>query len=838
MTSAFDGWKNWHPLRDARRRQPRVSKSVVRVSEPLEIRKLLTATLAPISTTGQLFAGKDTLVPLDGTSTTSAPITYTASSSNPAVTATVITGGRSLRMTVSGTDSAGAFSGQLTFRLFEDLAPQTTARIIALAESGFYNGLSFHRILNGFVAQGGDPAGNGSGGSGVRFDDEFSSKLTFTSRGLLAMANSGSDTNDSQFFIVDTDLTPAQLPQSLNFKHTIFGTLTSGFETFNRVMNVPVQPGSTGETSRPTNPVTMSNVQVFTDTAKGVLRVTAPEGTTGTTTITVSASDGAGTASRQTFDMTIVADTTNDRAFLGSVPAVVNTSRGTPAVITITGNDVERDALNFVIRDPNNTQGEGSAPTGVTTQIDVTPATTTTPASARITITPPAGFVGSIPLLVGVRDQTNRSGTGTLNSLTNFDTQRFTLNVTAPGSQPVNTVPTTAINGQPGAAVNLTGLSVADADAGTSNITVSLAAPQGTLAVSTSVTGGITASQLTGNNSGTVTINAPVAAINATLAATGGVALTPPASFTGSTQVTMTSSDGTNTDADPIPVLISSPTGAPVNTVPTTAITGQRGTTINLTGLSVADSNAGTTPLTVTLTSPQGTLAVNTSVTGGITASQLTGNNTGTVTLTAPLAAINATLAATGGVSVTPPASFTGSFQITMASNDGTTTDTDPFTVTVNASTNTANITLPTTTATVPRRPGAIAVSNGATFTLPTGATLAGTQLTVLLEAGGSRRDRLQLIQGQTADGELRVRRGKLFLNGVEIGRVDGGRRGQPLTISFNGAATAASAQTVMQNVGLDAARRAPTNQRSMSMTFRDAAGVFTTPTRRAINVT
>ena len=148
---------------------------------------------------------------------------------------------------MTGKDASNnTFSGDLTFRLFDTLAPVTVARIVTLVNQGFYNNLTFHRIIDGFVAQGGDPSGNGTGGSGTTLDDEFNSLLTFNSPGLLAMANSGDDTGDSQFFITDTDLTLAQEPQHLNFQHTIFGILVSGFDTFTKLMSTPVNSPNVG----------------------------------------------------------------------------------------------------------------------------------------------------------------------------------------------------------------------------------------------------------------------------------------------------------------------------------------------------------------------------------------------------------------------------------------------------------------------------------------------------------------------------------------------------------------------------------------------------------------
>src|SRR5262245_10075373 len=164
--------------------------------EELEPRTLLTANLTPIQDF-EAPTGKTLLVPLSVVTppASGSTVTYTVQSNNAAVTAQLVTGGRSLRMNVSGRDSAGnPFTGDLTIRLFEDLSPLATARIISLANSGFYNGLTFHRIVDGFVAQGGDPEGDGTGGSQLGdFADEYNVGLTFNSPGLFAMANSGDD---------------------------------------------------------------------------------------------------------------------------------------------------------------------------------------------------------------------------------------------------------------------------------------------------------------------------------------------------------------------------------------------------------------------------------------------------------------------------------------------------------------------------------------------------------------------------------------------------------------------------------------------------------------------
>jgi peptidyl-prolyl cis-trans isomerase B (cyclophilin B) len=113
--------------------------------------------------------------------------------------------------------------GPMVFLLHQDKTPQTVANFIALADKKFYDGLTFHRVIPGFMAQGGDPAGNGTGGPGWTIKDEFDPSLK-NIPGALSMANAGPNTGGSQFFIVQT----AQ-PQ-LNHVHTVFGMLRSGWD--------------------------------------------------------------------------------------------------------------------------------------------------------------------------------------------------------------------------------------------------------------------------------------------------------------------------------------------------------------------------------------------------------------------------------------------------------------------------------------------------------------------------------------------------------------------------------------------------------------------------------
>jgi len=120
--------------------------------------------------------------------------------------------------------------GDIAGTLFATKAPMTTANYLNLAQKGFYNGLTFHRVINPFMIQGGDPQGNGTGGPGYIFDNEIDPTLKFDKPGVFAMANAGPNTNGSQFFI-----THIPYP-SLNGGYSIFGQVTSGQEVVNQIV--------------------------------------------------------------------------------------------------------------------------------------------------------------------------------------------------------------------------------------------------------------------------------------------------------------------------------------------------------------------------------------------------------------------------------------------------------------------------------------------------------------------------------------------------------------------------------------------------------------------------
>jgi cyclophilin family peptidyl-prolyl cis-trans isomerase len=140
--------------------------------------------------------------------------------------------------------------GAIELELFDGEAPATVENFTKLAQDGFYDGVIFHRVIPDFMIQGGDPTGTGSGGPGYQFADEFNDHKVV--RGALAMANSGPNTNGSQFFIVTADTC-----SWLDGKHTVFGQVSSGMEVVDTISGVDTGPGD-----RPREDVTIESITI------------------------------------------------------------------------------------------------------------------------------------------------------------------------------------------------------------------------------------------------------------------------------------------------------------------------------------------------------------------------------------------------------------------------------------------------------------------------------------------------------------------------------------------------------------------------------------------------
>jgi cyclophilin family peptidyl-prolyl cis-trans isomerase len=268
-----------------------------------------------------LLSGSPLVLALDGEG--DSRLAYTVETSNTLVSATILSGNRSLRMQVEG-------FGEMVFELFDSFAPRVTNRIVQLADAGFYDGIIFHRVMDNFVIQGGDPTGTGSGGSSLgSFDDLFHVDLQHNVTGLISMAKSFDDTNDSQFFITEG----AQ--RHLDFNHSIFGILVEGESVREAISEVAV-----GDGGRPLTNVTISSARSFLDEENAVVLLKAQEGSTGAADVTVIVRNASNQEARETFRVSVSPDASDSPPFLADIPEL-RTRVDTPVTYQLVAIDVE-----------------------------------------------------------------------------------------------------------------------------------------------------------------------------------------------------------------------------------------------------------------------------------------------------------------------------------------------------------------------------------------------------------------------------------------------------------------------------------------------------------------
>jgi cyclophilin family peptidyl-prolyl cis-trans isomerase len=339
-----------------------------------------TPTIVPIADV-TIQAGAPLHIPLDGFDFEGDPLTFTATSSNPSLVSTYIPqDNRSMRINVED-------FGVMTFELFDDRVPRVTDAIAGLAEQGVYDGVIFHRIIDTFVIQGGDPTGTGFGDPTIPdFDDQFHVDLQHTSAGVLSMAKAGDDTNSSQFFIT------AAPTRFLDFNHSVFGQLVEGEDVRRAIAQV-----ETDTSDRPVNDVVMHDVQIIVDQENAVLMLKAPEGASGEADVTVTVRDPSGLTHSRTFRVTVEPDTFNGGPFLEDI-AEVRTTVNTPVEFELRASDVEEDLVVFDASAP------GSPPFTFTLE-----GNTDDDHTARIRVTPPIDFIGTLELMVEVTPQSGSS---------------------------------------------------------------------------------------------------------------------------------------------------------------------------------------------------------------------------------------------------------------------------------------------------------------------------------------------------------------------------------------------------------------------------------------------
>ncbi|HWY31600.1 MAG TPA: peptidylprolyl isomerase, partial [Candidatus Acidoferrum sp.] len=259
-------------------------------------------------------AGKSLIIPVTATSPNGRPLTFTATSSTTGIAVILHTNNPFWKMTVvqaAPANAPGAFStpfrggvqtvtniGDMTFMLFRDIAPHTVDVIQGLTAGGLYTSNTiFHRVIPGFVIQGGDPATNGLGGPVFRYNDEFNPSAIFSGNGQLALANSGKNTDGSQFFVTEG-------PQRfLDFGYTLFGQLLRGYNVLTNVINTP-----TDTNNRPLANVIITRASFVPDNFDTVITLTGTNVNGVAGTISVIADDGAGGRTTNTFTATTATD--------------------------------------------------------------------------------------------------------------------------------------------------------------------------------------------------------------------------------------------------------------------------------------------------------------------------------------------------------------------------------------------------------------------------------------------------------------------------------------------------------------------------------------------------
>ena len=426
-----------------------------------------------------------------------------------------------------------------------------------------------------------------------------------------------------------------------------------------RVNNGILTPGTGGATisGSGTATVTISGTLVQVNASLAALRYQGNADFNGSDTLTITTSDGA-LSDTDTVAITVtpVADIVAD---------TVTTAEDTPLSFNVLTGTNGASADNF--------ESAGRFVSAIT-QPPAGQGTVTFNADGTMTYTPAANFNGTT------------SFTYTVTSGGVTETATVTVNVTGVNDAPVNTLPASGWATSEDTSIALTGLSVADVDAGSGPMTVSLSVTAGSL---TALSGGNVT--VTGSGTATITLSGTLADINAYLASAAVPSYAPVANANGAATLTMTTNDGGNTgaggpltDVDTRPITISAVNDAPVNTLPPTFTTAED-TALGLAGLAISDVDAGGGTMTVTLAVNSGAL---TAVSGSDVT--VTGSGGGTLVLSGSLASINAYLASAARPSFAPAADFNGAVTLTMTTNDGGNTgsggalsDVDTSTITV-----------------------------------------------------------------------------------------------------------------------------------------------------------
>ncbi len=370
----------------------------------------------------EMASDRSFFLPIAVTNSPNGNVTHAVNTNSTAVSATLLTG-RTVQFHVS---NGLGVEGNITIQLFDDIAPQATQRIVDLINSGFYTqpGKQFFRIDDlfsnspetNFIIQGGG-ANNTDNSTLPSLEEEINRDYTFASNGLVALAKTSFPvSSNSQFFFTDLDRPLNERIEFLNYRYTIFGIITGGFDVYTAMKNAP----RTG--TQPSPAITITSASVLSNSPNGVIRFTpAAGGFLGNTSVTIQSTDSDGTTNTN-FTLTGVADTVADNPpFLEPVPNTITGTSGQTTSLTLTSFDREGDAVTYVVRDT----AFSGAPANLGFSINQ--------ATGVVSLTPLSTFTGTIQFTVGVRqaDATDAPG--------NYAAQLVTMTVTAPTTPPAST---------------------------------------------------------------------------------------------------------------------------------------------------------------------------------------------------------------------------------------------------------------------------------------------------------------------------------------------------------------------------------------------------------------
>jgi cyclophilin family peptidyl-prolyl cis-trans isomerase len=385
-------------------------------------------------------AGKTLILPVTASSPNGWPLTFTATSSTNCITTEIHTNNPFWKMSVvqaAAGNPPGSFPtpfrggvvtvtniGDMTFMLFRDLTPYTVDVIQGLTAGGTYTSNTiFHRVIAGFMNQGGDPMTNGTGCPVFRYNDEFNPKAIFSGNGQLALANSGKDTDGSQFFITVAPF------RSGDFGYTIFGQLLRGFNVLSNINNT-----ATGANNRPLADVIITRASFVPDNFDTVLTLTGTNAVGVAGTICVVADDGTGGRTTNSFTATTVADTQNEPPFLypNTVTNLVAPVNGRLTNI-VSGLDLESNTLYWCILnlDLNSTNSVASINNGQL-QMVVVPNTNFVGSTGYYFVVAPSPYWNSYPLSIWFNNPSTSSSFP-------YDQQTYTF---AFGDTVISAVPT------------------------------------------------------------------------------------------------------------------------------------------------------------------------------------------------------------------------------------------------------------------------------------------------------------------------------------------------------------------------------------------------------------